>query len=223
MPSDFLKKSSMAALLAAISFPAVAQRLGPANLEAAKNRMQENFAQENGLNNHQLNIHQAYGRTIIIGVMHNRQNIHAEGKVATAAGTQLNVGVKPDKNATNVTGSRVDVEGTPGSVYVRVNTINHGNISADASGFNAQAEAAGNQINIKGARGVVSIHANTTSHGNIRANASGLSKVEADAAATQINIEGRPRLIRIDGTMVGRGDITATAKGGLAAALEGEW
>jgi len=213
----------MAVLLTAISFPAMAEKLGPANLETAKNRMQENFAQENGLNNHQLNIHQAYGRTIIMGVMHNRENIHAEGKVATAAGTQLNVGVKPDKNATNVTGSRVDVEGTPGSVYVRVNTINHGNISADASGFNAQAEAAGNQINIEGARGVVSIHANTISHGNIRANASGLSNVEANAAATQINIQGHPSLVRVDGTIVGHGDITAVAKGGVAAALKNEW
>lgn len=194
------------------------------HFEARKNQIQENFAKKGMLNNSQLNIHQSYGRTVVVGTMINRKNLHAEGNVANAAGTQLNVGTIPNE-ATNVTGERIDVEGASGSVYVRVNTVNQGNISANAAaGFNAaEANAAGSQINVEGARGVVSVHVNTVSRGNMNANASGLSNVEANAAATQINIKGKPNSIHVDGTIVQHGNVTARAKGGIAAALEGEW
>ncbi len=214
-----------AVLMTALTFPAaiMADGLGhSARLEAAKSRMQENLGTENVLNNNQLTVHQGYGRTIITGMMYNREDIYADGNVATAAGTQLNVGVERGQNENNVTGDRVDVEGTPGSVYIRVTTVNRGNISAEASGFNAEANAAGSQINIGNARGVVSIHANTVSRGDINANASGLSSAEANAASTQINIKGHSSVIRVDGTVVNYGDITATARGGAAAALAGE-
>ncbi|OQY48630.1 MAG: hypothetical protein B6247_24840 [Candidatus Parabeggiatoa sp. nov. 2] len=221
----FSKMLFTAVLMTAFTFSTatIADGIGhSARLEASKSRMQENMGTENVLNNNQLTVHQAYGRTVITGTMYNREDIHADGNVATAAGTQLNVGVERGQNENNVTGDRVDVEGTPGSVYIRVNTVNRGNISAEASGFNAEANAAGSQINIKNARGVVSIHANTVSRGDINANASGLSNVEANAAATQINIENNPSIIRVDGTFVNSGNITATAKGGAAAALAGE-
>lgn len=194
-----------------------------ARFEARKSQIQDNLAKEGMLNNSQLNIHQSHGRTVVIGTMINRRNLHAEGTKANAAGTQLNIGTTPNE-ATNVTGERIDVEGASGSVYVRVNTVNQGNISADAAGFNAaEANAAASQINIEGARGIVSVHANTVSRGNMNANASGLSDVEANAAATQINIKGKPNSIHVDGTIVQHGNITAKAKGGVAAVLEGEW
>lgn len=221
----FPQMLSTAVLMTATTFPAatIADSLGhSARLEAARSKMQKGLGTENILNNNQITVHQAYGRTIVTGAMYSREDIHADGNIATAAGTQLNVGVERDPNENNVTGERVDVEGTPGSVYIRVNTVNRGNISAEASGFNAKANAAGSQINVGNARGVVSIHANTVSRGNINANASGLSSAEANAAATQINIKDNPSIIRIHGTFVNSGDITARARGGVAAALAGE-
>ncbi|MDM8563374.1 hypothetical protein QUF54_08475, partial [Candidatus Marithioploca araucensis] len=195
----FPQMLSTVVIMTAITFPTVtiADDIGhSARLEAAKSRMQESLGTENVLNNNQLTVHQAYGRTIVTGAMYNRENIHADGNVATAAGTQLNIGVERDPNENNVTGNRVDVEGTPGSVYVHVNTVNRGNISAEASGFNAEANAVGSQINIGKARGIVSIHANTVSRGSMEASANGLSNAEANAAATQININSNPRVIR---------------------------
>lgn len=220
----YLTQFSTAVLLM-ISFPVTSIADGlehAARLDAAKARMQDSLGTENVLNNNQLTVHQAYGRTIVSGAMYNRQDIHANGNTATAAGTQLNIGVEREQHENNVTGNRVDVEGTPGSVYVHVNTVNRGNISAEASGFNAEANAVGSQINVGKARGIVSIHANTVSRGNMDANASGLSDVEANAAATQINIKSNPRVIRVDGTFVNNGDITAKATGGVAAALADE-
>jgi hypothetical protein len=221
----FPQMLSTAVLMTAITFPVTTIADGldhSSRLGAMKSRMQDSLGTENVLNNNQLTVHQAYGRTIVSGAMYNRQDIHADGKSATAAGTQLNIGVERDQHENNVTGNRVDVEGTPGSVYVHVNTVNRGNISAEASGFNAEANAVGSQINVGKARGIVSIHANTVSRGNMDANASGFSNVEANAAATQINIKSNPRAIRIDGTFVNNGDITAKATGGVAAALADE-
>jgi hypothetical protein len=191
--------------------------------DARKNQIQKELAKQGMLNNSQLNIHESYGRTVVVGTMINRQNIQASGTEANAAGTQLNIGATPNE-AGNVTGERIDLKGTSGSVYVRVNTVNQGNISADAAGFNAaEANAAANQINVKGTKGIVSVHANTVSRGNINANASGLSYVEANAAATQINIDDKPNSIHVDGNIVQRGNITAEAKGGVAAVIEAEW
>ncbi len=221
---SFLVTVSALAALTVSPLTTAEQLSASARMEAAKNRMlQQNSAQQTVPNNNMLHIHQGYGRTIVMGVMQNNEDIHADGISANAAGTQLNIGDTDNRETNNVTGDRIDIGNAPGSVYVRVHTINRGNISADSAGFDANASAAGSQINIDGARGVVSINARTTNQGDISANASGMANVEADAAATQINIKGNPSLIHVDGTTLSHGDITAKARGGVAATLDREW
>ena len=189
---------SKSVLIIVIFFPAITFASSTANLEAAKSRMQDRMqddsTQENGLKHGHINVEQAYGRTIVTGWMDNREDISASGTDATAAGNQINIG-NINNGDDNVTGNRVDVKETPGSVYIRVNTTSRGDISANSSGITTEANAAGTQINIKGVRGVVSVNAKTSSNGDITANATGFSNVEANATATQINIQGNSSAI----------------------------
>ncbi|HHB91792.1 MAG TPA: hypothetical protein ENK59_01090 [Thioploca sp.] len=212
-------------LIIVIFFPTITFASSTANLEAAKSRMQDRMqgdsAQENKLKHGNINVEQAYGRTIITGWMDNREDISASGTDATAAGNQINIG-NINNGDNNITGNRIDVKETQGSVYVRVNTKSSGNISANSSGIITKANAAGTQINVKGVRGIVNVNAKTSSNGNITANATGFSNVEANATANQINIQGNSSAIRVNGVIISNGNITATAKGGIMEALKDE-
>jgi len=190
---------------------------------AEKARIQERFVNP-GLYNNTLNIHQSNERIVVMGVLKNRRDIYAQGgERSTAAGTELNIGAIEANQETQVLsqqGQQVNIENPDvKSVYIRVHTLNEGDISAHASGPNAEANATAIPINIYGNAKMVDVQNQVINRGNISAKAEGVTGAEANATVSRLRIQSKnPLTIHVNEQITDYGNNTAYATGGGVAA-----